>query len=140
MSTLKSFKQEFGHENRVIDILKVDIEHSEWDSFEVAIKVVGRERFVIDLWLILDFFQDGTLSKVKQLLFETHSDEVLRRSTSAEHYLRYMRIWQALYQLGFRQWQHHLNHFGQFASSHSQKSLTCCHEQYLVNINLLTKQ
>ena len=76
LNKFSSLLKRFQHENKIVDILKIDIEHWEWDSLESALR-------------------DGALNKVRQFVFETHTDEVGGGpATSASNYLRYMKIWQ----------------------------------------------
>ena len=65
---------------RVIDILKVDIEYAEWDAFE-------------------DLVTSGLLKNVKQLVAEFHA--------WADHpfaYVRFYRILTAIENVGFEKW------------------------------------
>ena len=65
---------------RVIDILKIDIEHTEWDAFEDALK-------------------SNALKNVKQIATELHVwiDQV-------QTYVRFSRIISALENAGFEKW------------------------------------
>ena len=75
-SMLKRFKEQ----DKIIDILKIDVEYSEWDAFEAM-------------------FRDGSLKNVKQILMETHTSEVQRRTTTRDDFLRFIRIQQVAFLL-----------------------------------------
>ncbi|PAA75979.1 hypothetical protein BOX15_Mlig001702g1 [Macrostomum lignano] len=109
------FLRRFKAEDRVIDILKIDIEHSEWPALKTAVK-------------------DGSLKNVKQLLLETH----IKRKATANDYLEYFAVLESLHSLGFRLWHYNWNTFGNFISRHDATLRTCCHELYYINSNFLT--
>lgn len=118
MMKMSSILKKFNEQDTVIDILKIDIEFSEWDSFE-------------------SMFKEGILKKVKQLMFETHTEELQGRTTTKENYVRFLRVWNGIYEAGFRQWKNNWNNFGRYESKNSWKQRTCCFEHYLININYL---
>ncbi|PAA58805.1 hypothetical protein BOX15_Mlig031174g2 [Macrostomum lignano] len=117
MRTLCTLFSELGYRNKKIDILKIDIEHWEWTSFEKA-------------------FSEGCLTNVKQLLFESHTSELVRQKSD---YGRLIRVWQGLFKLGFRTWKWHKNpqslFFKSAASPKEQRA--CCYEHYMLNTNLV---
>ena len=70
-----SMLKRFNEQDVIIDIFKMDIEYSEWDSLEAM-------------------FHDGSFKNVKQILMETHTSEVQRRTTTKADLLRFIRIQQ----------------------------------------------
>ena len=72
----------------VIDMLKFDIEGSEWGA-------------------IMDMIRDGSLQNVKQMAFEVHFPE---KPTMTEYEL-YITTLQELKSLGFMKWKSHHNVF-----------------------------
>ena len=103
-----------------IDIVKLDIEHNEWDCFHTMLK-------------------EGVLRHVKQLIFEMHTPEVysVRRPSTKEDFIRMAAILRGLEEQGFRRYHFHYNPFGMYTSIRTGKSRTCCYELYYVNVNYL---
>ena len=96
---------------REIDILKIDIESSEWDSFD-------------------DMFQQGdVLPYVKQLVFETH----VNTSANITDFIRYQRIIQQIEQFGFRRWKFTYNTVCTYWSQHSGILRSHCGEHNYIN-------
>lgn len=85
MRTLRTIRKELGHTRRNIDILKIDIESSEWKALP-------------------DILATGQLVGVKQLLLELHSLVHGSWSIDRSHqgYRHYLTILRQLYDLGFR--------------------------------------
>lgn len=85
MRTLKSIKEQLGHSQRNIDILKIDIEAGEWKALP-------------------DIISSGQLKGVKQLIMEFHSSLYglthIHRSHSG--YRHYLKIFREIYNEGFR--------------------------------------
>ena len=103
---------------KIIDYLKIDIEYNEWDTFKVML-------------------EDGTLKNVKQFGFETHTQEVKRRTTNVDNFVMYWSLLDKLEQAGFRRWYWHLNRFGKYTSKRTGTRRTCCHELVYININFM---
>jgi len=120
MMTFHSILKVHNHINSVIDILKIDIEYSEWGALETM-------------------FMDGTLTKVKQLLIETHSNQIGGKlsSSTVANYNYYLKTMRELYKRGFRMWKTSWNHFGNFTSKLSGAAITCCFEMYFINVNFV---
>ena len=101
-------------------MLKIDIDYAEWTCFRAMLA-------------------DGSLRGVKQLIFEIHTSEVqtvLRPTTAQEFYEMYGTL-QALEHAGFRRYNVHVNPLGQYTSSRTGKTRSCCYELYYVNIHFL---
>ncbi|KAL3857857.1 hypothetical protein ACJMK2_012487 [Sinanodonta woodiana] len=73
LMTLKQIRKKLGHENRVIDVMKIDIDWSEWTALPEVIT-------------------SGELGTVKQMLIEFHSVE--NKET--------LNVFRMLYDAGFR--------------------------------------
>ena len=95
---------------KTIDILKFDIEGSEWPA-------------------LAEMFREQSLRNVKQLLFEIHVD------ISTGDGKRY-ELLQNLETIGFRKFSAHINHYNRFVSS-SGRRFTGCYELSYININFL---
>ena len=99
----------------IIDYLKFDIEYDEWESLQQ---------------IMLD---TDIMSNVKQIAVETHTKEVILKTTTDVDYINYINILTKLQSKGFRLWSTHVNQFGK------RPTLTgviksCCHELVFVNI------
>ena len=92
-----------------IDIVKMDIEGSEWPSLEAM-------------------FRENSLKNVKQLLFEVH----LERQAD----LHQFQLVHKLEELGFRKFGVHINHYNRFVTS-SGRRLSQCYELSYMNIKYL---
>ena len=117
MKTYDSLLQSNGHVNKTIDILKIDVEYSEWDALEHMLK-------------------KNSLRHVKQLLFESHTKEMSQNQVTGKNdYLKYIHVWNSLQAMGFRQWRHHTNFYRPtiFISAFTGEYRTCCYEHFLVN-------
>jgi len=111
--------QEHGHVETTIDILKIDVEYSEWEAFEAM-------------------FLEGSLHKVKQLMFEFHTEELDGKTPSkSSDYTYYWQIFRGLSRLGFKLWTFEINPEGMFKSKHSDQKYPCCGNVYYVNVNYI---
>ncbi|PAA76695.1 hypothetical protein BOX15_Mlig015141g2 [Macrostomum lignano] len=117
VNSLQTILSRYGHSGDIVDLLKIDIEFDEWEALEAAAK-------------------DGSLSRVRQLILETHTMELRDESTGGSDYLRFARVWLGLYRLGFRQWRSRENGRTHFLGP-SGRSRACCHEHSLININFM---
>ena len=106
---------------KVIDVLKMDVEGSEWASMEVMLK-------------------NRTLNKVKQFVLEIHTFLGRRGKVSKQDYYRYHNILLGLETQGFRRYHNHYNIYGRRVSQITNKNITCCYEIYYININYLVDQ
>jgi hypothetical protein len=70
---------------RTLDLLKVDVEGSEWSAFE-------------------EMMTSGTLANVRQLLVEFHFDKEMRYEK-----IRQLRVFRKLYDYGFRSFSRERN-------------------------------
>ncbi|KAL3858127.1 hypothetical protein ACJMK2_012738 [Sinanodonta woodiana] len=59
LMTLKQIRKKLGHENRIIDVLKIDIEWAEWT-------------------VLPEIIASGELQTVKQMLIEFHTDDTMK--------------------------------------------------------------
>jgi hypothetical protein len=102
----------------VIDYMKIDIEYSEWNSFEAVLK-------------------DGNiLPYIKQLVFEIHTNELpgLRGiKSSVADFRRYHGILRGIEEAGFKRWRHHYNPWGKYLSRRTGMQRTCCYELFYIN-------
>lgn len=104
---------------KTVDILKIDIEYSEWESFEAILR-------------------EGSLRNVKQLMVEFHTMEVHEHKVStALNYAYYWHILRGLDKLGFKTWHYLQTPTGHYTSAHSGIKLPCCANVYFVNTALL---
>ncbi|CAG5125172.1 unnamed protein product, partial [Candidula unifasciata] len=83
--TLSDIRSRLGHQNAVIDVIKMDIEASEWDALPQMVS-------------------SGQLENVRQLLLEYHVVD-----TSHEYLLPRLKSIQAVERLGFRKFLVHKN-------------------------------
>merc|ERR1719277_910277 len=93
LQTLGSILSQAGHLHHTIDVLKIDIEFNEWPCFKTMIK-------------------EGTLKRVKQLLFELHTPEVLARPSRVTDFSMIYSILHHIEDLGFRRFRYHANPTG----------------------------
>jgi len=119
LRTLEKLLEENGHLNRTVDILKIDIEYSEWESLEAILR-------------------DGSLRNVKQLMVEFHTMEVNEgRNSTTLNYAYYWHILRGLDKLGFKSWHYLATPSGHYTSAHTKTKLPCCANVYFVNASLL---
>jgi hypothetical protein len=109
---------EMGHTQTTIDILKIDIEYSEWDAFEAM-------------------FLEGSLANVKQLMFEYHTEELHKKTSTSTDYAYYTQVFRALDRLGFKYWIFETNPDGNYKSTHTGAQYTCCGNVYFINVKYL---
>lgn len=124
VSSLKTFPfllHRNNHTNVTIDILKMDIEYSEWDALEVMLA------------------NQSCLANVKQLMVEFHTREIASTATSSrEELTRYWRILRGIYHLGFKLWNVWNNPTCNFRSKRTPKLNYCgCFNMYFVNVKYL---
>ena len=100
-----------------IDIVKIDIDYSEWDALEVML------------------LKPSCLANVKQLMIEFHTRE-LNKTTSSIHDLEeYWRIFRGISKLGFKLWNVWNNPFCYFRSKWNPGMSYCgCFNAYYVNV------
>lgn len=130
--TFQSLLKRFHETDRTIDIVKMDIESSEWESLE-------------------SMLETGVLERVKQLMFETHTKDGYGSIVSKKDFLRYHKMFDAIEALGFRRFYQHVNKVGIGALRATRmrsndpvykKSAilgrSCLHEFYYINMRFLT--
>ena len=85
--------------------------------------------------------EDGSLKRVKQLIFEIHTSEVetVQRPSSKDDFVRMYESLVALERAGFRRYNYHYNTLGQYTSVRTGKTRSCCYELYYVNIRFLKR-
>lgn len=104
---------------KTVDILKIDIEYSEWESLEAIL-------------------QQGSLRNVKQLMVEFHTFEVHEgKISTARNYAYYWNILRGLDRLGFKTWHYLATPTGHYTSAHTKKKMPCCANVYFVNTALI---
>ena len=96
---------------RTLDVLKMDVEGSEWDSLDTMLR-------------------DGSLNNVRQLLFEIH------KFSSVGSLRRSARILQGIERAGFRKFFPKVNHYNRYVSK-SRRRLTKCYEFSYINLRFL---
>jgi len=103
---------------KTIDILKLDVEGSEWGALEKML-------------------EERMLDRVKQLAIEIHTPELYRLKSSIDDLIRYSTILSQLEMIGFRKWHWNFNMWGFFPARDGSKYLSCCYELVYVNINFV---
>ncbi|CAL1528074.1 unnamed protein product [Lymnaea stagnalis] len=120
LHTVKEHRDQHHHSigQRQLDILKMDVEGYEYESLMLAL-------------------EDGSLSDVRQLAFETHVTFVSGDPTQ-EDYIKFLGLLRSVYHHGFRIYLTHRNYvWSSFDSSLNKgKKYAKCHEIHTVNINL----
>lgn len=132
MKTLENLIAMNQDENKVIDVLKFDIEFSEWEVLERLLPT-------------------GILYRVKILLFETHTKEIIGRPTTKKDFLYYLSLMRHIENMGFRKYKTHFNNLGINVVRNVRHGLgqltwpqyftfkeTCCYEQFYLNIRFLS--
>lgn len=130
--TFQSLLKRFGETDRTIDIVKMDIESSEWESLE-------------------SMLETGVLERVKQLMFEVHTQDCYGPIGTKKDFLRYHKIFDGIEALGFRRFYQHVNKVGIGALRNIKKKSndpvykksvllgrSCLHELYYINVRFLT--
>ncbi|XP_033744235.1 uncharacterized protein LOC117330126 [Pecten maximus] len=115
MMNLKSIRTMLGHNNRQIDILKMDIERSEWQSLP-------------------NILETGILKDVKQFYMEVH---FLANSWSVNIFADYLELLRQIHNMGFRLFWSHPNQVPENVgkSEFNDRIVSACYELYYVNIN-----
>ncbi|XP_070552256.1 uncharacterized protein [Ptychodera flava] len=113
--TLEGLMAEMDHQNRKIDILKIDIEGAEWQS-------------------LYQMLERGTLQYVKQLVFEVHLWKPKPGREIADFQEKFS-ILKWLEEQGFRMWHWHENLCGDRVKLGYNYffSETCCYELAWIN-------
>ncbi|XP_071083168.1 probable methyltransferase-like protein 24 [Haliotis cracherodii] len=112
MHTLGRVKAMLNHQEKIIDVLKMDVEHSEWRSLPEM--VVSRN-----------------LSSVRQLLVEYHG-----MCTDRNECIQMLKVLKDVHDLGFRKFYVHKNPVCQIKSSLFPVVRTQCYEVHYINTNL----
>jgi len=104
-----------------IDILKMDIEYSEWDALEVMLA------------------EPSCLANVKQLMIEFHTREIKPSDRSSRDDLaRYWHILHGISHLGFKVWNVWDNCECKYYYERSPKLYYCsCFNMYFLNVKYL---
>ena len=111
LRTVDYIREMLNHKDREIDILKMDVEHSEWSS-------------------LTQMLESDTLRYVKQLLVEFHS--------YGRKFLSYLNLLRKLFDFGFRIFWTHKNSYCKFQVDWGY--YTKCTEVYFVNVNYVRKK
>jgi hypothetical protein len=123
--TYNELLKENGHEKSIVDVLKIDVEHAEWES----------------LVYVLSQPAPSALSRVKQLLIEIHFRDAWRPATaSTADLVMYWRILLGIRRLGFRAWKIHEapfppSHYYSRRRQQLPNKLVSCFEILFVNTN-----
>ncbi|XP_045165893.2 probable methyltransferase-like protein 24 [Mercenaria mercenaria] len=120
MQTLSGIRKHLNHTERVLDILKIDIEGGEWTAFP-------------------EIFQSGVLKYVKQICIEIHFGKT---STNHLYYTNWgdvssknqLKVLRNLYEQGFRIFMHEHNLFAQMRFRQPYSTITTVNEISLINI------
>jgi len=103
---------------KTIDILKLDVEGSEWGALEKMLK-------------------ERMLDRVKQLAIEIHTPELYQVKSSINNLIRYSSILHQLELIGFRKWHWNFNIWGFFPAHDGSKYLSCCYELVFINMSFM---
>ncbi|XP_067679062.1 probable methyltransferase-like protein 24 [Haliotis asinina] len=112
MRTFSSILKENNHTQATIDLLKIDIEASEWFAFP-------------------EMLQSGSLKNVKQFCFELHIKLGNNPEPDIDKYLRGLELLRDFYNAGFRIFHTHKNMDAKYKSMFGMER-TGCHEIYMV--------
>ena len=99
----------------MIDVLKFDIEGSEWERLRVMAV-------------------DGSLANVKQLMLEFHTPEV---TASKSDFVEMHGLLSSLEKSGFRRYHQHQNPNCIYTSTRTGKQYAHCYELYYINTRYL---
>ncbi|XP_033743283.1 uncharacterized protein LOC117329444 [Pecten maximus] len=115
MMNLKSIRTMLGHNNRQIDILKMDIERSEWISLP-------------------NILETGILKDVKQFYMEVH---FVTNRWPVNIFADYLELLRQIHKMGFRLFWSHPNQVPENVgkSKFNDRIVSACYELYYVNIN-----
>ena len=108
-----------------IDILKMDIEYSEWEALEAMLA------------------SQSCLAKVKQLMVEFHTREIRTEgrgagTSSRDDLTRYWYVLRGIYHLGFKLWNVWNNAYCNFRSKHAANMTYCgCFNMYFLNVKYI---
>ncbi|XP_046580861.1 uncharacterized protein LOC124288386 isoform X2 [Haliotis rubra] len=112
MHTLGRLKDMLNHTEKVIDVLKMDIERSEWSSLP-------------------EMLASQSLSSVRQLLVEYHD-----QCTDRDQCIRRLKVLKDVHDLGFRKFYVHKNPVCQIKSTLFPVVRTQCYEVHYINTRL----
>ncbi len=101
-----------------VDLLKIDIEVSEW-------------------WAFPEMLKSGALKNVKQFCFEIHIKLKPQPEASKEMYLKGLNLLRDFYHAGFRIFRTHKNMLAKYNSMFGMLR-TGCHELYMVRSDVRT--
>ncbi|XP_074652684.1 putative methyltransferase-like protein 24 [Tubulanus polymorphus] len=124
LMTVDSIMKSLGHENRIIDYFKIDVESSEWDTLAQMMKA-------------------GTVDRVKQIGIEYHINNAYKGNAKEEekHMIeirRNLAIFDNLEAYGFKIYHFHTNMAAPtYVSSLTGKTERCCQEIYYVNTRFI---
>ena len=80
---------------------------------------------------------EGALDRVRQFVFEIHTNEVNGKPSSVQDFYDMAEILLEIEKIGFRRFHYHYNKFGKYRSVRTGIQRTCCYELYYININFL---
>ncbi|XP_071116922.1 probable methyltransferase-like protein 24 [Haliotis cracherodii] len=118
MRTFSSILKENGHSQAVIDLLKIDIDYSEW-------------------WAFPEMLKSGALKNVKQFCFEIHVKLNGQPEPDIDKYLRGLELLRDFYNAGFRIFLTNKNMDAKYKSVFGMER-TGCHEIYMVRSDTQT--
>jgi len=123
LKRLSSIMGELGHTGRTLDLVKMDIEFSEWPA-------------------LYDMISSGLINSVRQLVLEVHTPEmdIHQRPnnkctwTTLESMAFIMRTLIDLKNLGFSLFYSRTNYRTKFLSPLTNQDRYCCHDLHFVNV------
>ncbi|XP_046567020.1 probable methyltransferase-like protein 24 isoform X1 [Haliotis rubra] len=118
MRTFSSIIKENNHTQAIIDLLKIDIEASEWFAFP-------------------EMLQSGSLKNVKQFCFELHIKLGNNPEPDIAKYLKGLELLRDFYNAGFRIFHTNKNMDAKYKSMFGMER-TGCHEIYMVRSDTQT--
>ena len=108
---------------RVVDILKLDVEASEWTTLR-------------------DIITENHTQYIKQIIMEIHTPRSRwsRDKVTTRDFDEMFQILFDLHRQGFRMYLHHADKFccggfGDLVPQHIAQKLICCYELFFININ-----
>eukprot|EP01098_Paradermamoeba_levis_P011549 TRINITY_DN4953_c0_g1_i1.p1 TRINITY_DN4953_c0_g1~~TRINITY_DN4953_c0_g1_i1.p1 ORF type:complete len:144 (-),score=17.65 TRINITY_DN4953_c0_g1_i1:318-749(-) len=114
LKTFGTIQNELGFQNRIVEVLKIDIEGYEWSA-------------------IPEMLQSSSLEKVKQLVFEIH----LSGQHTPEQHKQWFDVFNELRARGWRSFHTHQNPQSTAENFGFLPSMPCCYEVSFINSNLL---